>query len=96
MSTDSSYCKRKRMLWGGLLIGFGAVALLDRMAMLQIQSIGHYWPFILVLAGINNLLEYPEQKYVLRGMWLIFLGVWLFVSLQQIWASSSSIPGRFS
>jgi len=85
VGTYSSYYWRRRVLWGGMLIAFGTLALLHQMDVVRIQSIGHYWPVIPVFAGINNILEYPNPRYVFRGLWLIFLGAWLFASIEQIW-----------
>lgn len=50
-----------RLFWGGLLIIFGLLLLLDRMNVLEFNQIIHdYWPLILVFIGIKMIL-FPAQ-----------------------------------
>ncbi len=83
-STSSNYVWRRRILFGGLLIAYGVLAILNTLGAFHIDSIQHYWPLILIALGVNSICEYPSAKHVRRGVWYVSLGVWLFVSLQQI------------
>jgi hypothetical protein len=78
MSTENSYRQRKQMMWGLVLIVVGLVFLLDRMNVLDASDIWHYWPLLLVVAGINQTIGYPSAKEFTNGLWLVFIGFWLF------------------
>ncbi|HAV35259.1 MAG TPA: hypothetical protein DCX52_02700 [Massilia sp.] len=78
MSTENSYRQRKQMMWGLVLILVGLVFLLDRMDVLDASDIWHYWPLLLVVAGINQTIGYPSAKEFANGLWLVFIGFWLF------------------
>ena len=78
MSTENSYRQRKQMMWGLVLILVGLVFLLDRMDVLDASEIWHYWPLLLVVAGINQTIGYPSAKEFTNGLWLVFIGLWLF------------------
>ncbi len=52
---------RGRLFWGGILIVFGILLLLDRMNVLEIGEVVHdYWPLILVVIGIKMIL-FPSR-----------------------------------
>lgn len=78
MSTENAYTQRKQMMWGLVLIVVGVVVLLDRFDVLDIQEIWHYWPLLLVVAGINQTIGYPSAKEFTNGLWTVFTGLWLF------------------
>lgn len=78
MSTENAYTQRKQMMWGLVLIVVGVVVLLDRFDVLDIHDIWHYWPLLLVVAGINQTIGYPSAKEFTNGLWTVFTGLWLF------------------
>lgn len=50
-----------RLFWGGLLILFGVLLLLDRLDLLQFgEAIHNFWPLILVFIGIKMIL-FPSR-----------------------------------
>jgi len=78
MGTENSYRQRKQMMWGLVLIVVGLVFLLDRMGIADADELWHYWPLLLVVAGINQTIGYPSAKEFTNGLWLVFIGLWLF------------------
>jgi len=83
--TNASHHWRKHTLWGGLLVLLGGGMLVAELGFDWLPHIEHYWPFLLVLVGVNRLLDYPHPRHVSKGLWLIFVGLWLFVCLEHLW-----------
>ena len=84
MSTENSYRQRKQMMWGLVLILVGLVFLLDRMDVLDASEIWHYWPLLLVVAGINQTIGYPSAREFSNGLWTVFIGLWLFACFNHV------------
>jgi hypothetical protein len=84
VSTESSYQWRKQILWGLLLIGFGTMVLLDRLGWLEFDQLWHYWPWILVVAGVNKMIGFPSARDFTSGLWNVFIGLWLFANLEAV------------
>lgn len=80
---------------GTILIIFGIVMLLHQLDVIYlydfgIHSIWHLWPFILVIIGIGKLVDAPTLYHIGKGMWWIFLGLWLYVSIYHVYGLSFS------
>lgn len=80
---------------GTILIIFGIVMLLHQLDVIYlydfgIRSIWHLWPFILVIIGIGKLVDAPSLYHIGKGMWWIFLGLWLYVSIYHVYGLSFS------
>jgi uncharacterized membrane protein HdeD (DUF308 family) len=84
MSSENSYTTRKQMMWGLVLIAVGVVFLLDRMYIIEAESLWHYWPLLLVVAGINQTIGYPSARQFRNGLWTIFTGLWLFAVFEGL------------
>lgn len=83
------------VLIGVILILFGTMLLLHKTDIiyldeLGIQSIWHLWPFIIVLFGIGKLFDAPSVYHCGNGLWLIFIGLWLYVSIYHVYGLSFS------
>jgi hypothetical protein len=79
---------RKRIIFALILIGIGALAVLQNTNMIDIGSIWTLWPFLLVAFGINHLIGTRNPSEIGTGIWLCFLGLWLYVSLEGVWGLS--------
>ncbi|HAT33994.1 MAG TPA: hypothetical protein DCW29_25060 [Janthinobacterium sp.] len=88
MENDSRYYWRKQLLWGLLLIAVGAVFLLDRLDLLELDQLWHYWPLLLVVFGVNKLLPPSSPRRILGGLWLIYFAAWYYVSFEGLWGLS--------
>ncbi|SFM19139.1 LiaF transmembrane domain-containing protein [Rugamonas rubra] len=83
---------RKQLLWGMLLIVFGALVLLDRAELLELdfdlRRIWHYWPWLLVVFGISDMLPPSSPRLFLNGLWKVFFAAWWYVSYEHVWGLS--------
>lgn len=92
----SAYCNdpgrrnRKRIFWGLLLIGAGCLFLLDRMDIVDIEEIWRYWPLLIVLSGLVEILSASKFKHVTKGFFEMVLGVWLYASIESLWGLTFS------
>ncbi|MDN4059960.1 DUF5668 domain-containing protein [Massilia sp. YIM B02769] len=84
MGTENSYRQRKQMMWGLVLIAVGVAFLLDRMDVLDIATLWHYWPLLLVVAGVNQTIGYPSAREFTSGLWTVFIGLWLFAVFEGL------------
>jgi hypothetical protein len=88
VKTDVNYELRRSILWGLVLIALGVAFLLDRADILDIDQVWHYWPLILVGFGVNKMIAYATARQFVGGLWLVFLGLWLFASSEQLFGLS--------
>ncbi|WP_036166057.1 LiaI-LiaF-like domain-containing protein [Massilia sp. 9096] len=92
MNSEASYHLRRQVLWGLLLVGLGTAFLLDQMHIIEITDYWHYAPLLLVLAGINQTIGYPSAGEFSRGLWNVFIGLYLFAVLEGLfgltWSNS--------
>ena len=84
MQSEASYHLRRQVLWGLLLVGLGLAFLLDKMNIVEIQSLWHYAPLLLVVIGINQTIGYPSGREFANGLWTVFIGLWLFAVLEGL------------
>jgi len=78
MSTEQSYRLRKQMIWGVLLIVVGGTVLLDHLGVIDVGPLWRYSPLLLVVFGLNQLIGPPSAREFGSGLWLVFIGLWLF------------------
>jgi hypothetical protein len=83
VNSEKSYQLRRQLMWGLLMIGFGVMLLLEQMDILDIHSIWHYWPLVMVVYGINKMIGYPTAKHFTSGLWTMLLGLWLFAVINN-------------
>jgi len=83
---------RQRLLWGIALVALGTVFLLDRVAVLDLtQYLGpqtrwwHGLPVLFALGGAISVVCAQSAWHVLKGLFSIVFGVWVFVCLEQLW-----------
>ena len=84
MNIQHSYAARKQVMWGLVLIAVGVIFLLDRMDLVDVRSLWHYWPLLIVAAGINQTIGYPSAREFSNGLWTVFIGLWLFAVFENI------------
>jgi len=84
MGSDNNYTTRKQMMWGLVLIVLGIIFLLDRLYIVDAETLWHYWPLLLVVVGINQTIGYPTARQFRNGLWTIFTGLWLFAVFEGL------------
>ncbi len=72
------------MFVGGMLILIGSILMLQRFAIVHIDSIWNFWPFIFVVMGASKIITALNAREFGAGIWFIFLGLWLYVSINQV------------
>ena len=77
-----------RISFGILFIILGVGLLLAKFDIIAIGSIWNYWPAIFVIMGTAKLINAFSLQEIGAGIWWIFFGSWLFVSLNHIWGLS--------
>jgi hypothetical protein len=78
MRNNESYRRRRQAMWGLLLVALGTGLFLDQMGMFDIERLWHYWPLLLVVAGINRMIGFPSARDFTSGLWTACIGAWLF------------------
>jgi hypothetical protein len=85
MGKDKEQHWRKQLTWGIILTGVGVAFLLDRSGALHWGTAWRYWPLLLVVAGISNLVPPTNVKLVLDGLSYVFFGAWFYCAFEHIW-----------
>lgn len=73
-----------RMILGLFLMVVGILALLDNLYVIELGSLWRFWPLIIVVLGLNKLINTATVRERGEGIWWIFLGLWLFVSIYHV------------
>lgn len=76
---------RRSIAWGVALIVAGGVLIADRLNYLQLGPVWNYWPFLLVIAGLIDILTARRLTRAVHGLSLIVVGMWLYACLQHLW-----------
>ena len=71
-------------MWGLVLVCFGVVIFLDQMDLVEMRELWHYSPLLLIVFGVNKMIGYPTAKHFTSGLWLLFMGVWLFAVFEHL------------
>lgn len=69
-------------MWGLVLVGIGTAFLLDRLGLFDIDQLWHYWPLLLVVVGINEMIGYPTARQFSSGFATTCVGLWLFACFE--------------
>jgi len=73
------------LVFGALLIGIGTILLLDRFEILEARDIFHYWPAILVVIGVLNLLKRDCVGSRVGGAIMTVVGGVLLLDRLDLW-----------
>jgi len=60
------------VVWGTVLCGVGLIILLDHMGIVNAGRLWNFWPLIIVVAGVVNVVQAGRRPW---GAFLIFLGI---------------------
>ena len=73
----------KQAFTGLLMMAAGVVLLLDQQGVIEIGSIGRYWPLLLVVLGLWKVLAPREERDVAGGAMLVVFGSWILACTHQ-------------
>lgn len=85
----------KPLITGGILILIGFLFLVDELSWFHVGHVFSLWPFILVVIGISKMIGTRSTHDFISGSWLIFLGLWLYVSIQNVLGLSFAVTWPF-
>ena len=70
---------------GILLLVVGIVLMMQNFKLFYIGSLWSYWPLGLSIIGIVKLANAESKKQFGEGIWWIFIGAWLYVSIHHVY-----------
>nr|WP_315396104.1 DUF5668 domain-containing protein [uncultured Duganella sp.] len=89
MNVETAYQWRKQLVWGLLMIAVGCAILLERAGYLEfelnIATLWRYWPWLVVIAGVTQIIPPTTPQYLLSGLGSIFFAGWWYVSFNRVW-----------
>ena len=85
MEQTHMYTNGGRLGIGIVLILLGALFLAHNLDIIYVDHIGRYWPVVFIVIGLVKLLGGGANPQHGSGLGWIFLGAWLFISLNGIW-----------
>ena len=84
MKKDGRRDARGSVTIGLFMIAAGMVLVLDHMGVVQIGSIGSWWPLLVVAIGLGKIVSPVPERDLAEGVMLMVLGAW-FLSVVHYW-----------
>ena len=75
---------------GIVLISAGLLLMMQKFQMIDVGSVWSQWPLIFVIIGAVKLSQMENKKDLGEGIWWIFIGTWLYVSIRHLFGLSFS------
>ncbi len=77
------------------LVLFGSLLLFQQLDLFYLEDFGvrsfwHLWPFLIVLIGAGKIIDSQTPRSIGSGAWLIFIGLWLYVSIYHVYGLTFS------
>ena len=85
MKDATPHAWRNQMVWGLVIIAAGVAFLLERTGHADILDLWHYFPLLLAIAGLSNLVPPTTTRLVMSGLSCLGFALWLYVSLERLW-----------
>ena len=82
---ESKRHARKRIFWGLILVGLGVMFLFEHFEALELAMMWRFWPLILLVSGLVDVLSATRWKHIGEGMNQIVIGGWLLACLEHLW-----------
>lgn len=73
---------------GIILISAGLLLMLQNFHFIHFGSVWSQWPLIFVIIGAVKLAQMNDKRDLGEGIWWIFIGIWLYVSVRQLFGLS--------
>jgi len=84
MSNDSQQIRRQ-FIWGILIICMGVMFLMSRNDWVELSQLWRYWPVVVILFGINNMIPPTNGKRFVEGLSQVAFACWFWAALEQMW-----------
>lgn len=84
MSAENSNKPSSQVMSGVVLIVVGVTIFVRHMDLFDIDRLIAYWPLAIAALGLGKMLFYPDARQFCSGVWLVFLGLWLFAVLEHM------------
>ncbi|MCV2370877.1 LiaI-LiaF-like domain-containing protein [Roseateles oligotrophus] len=89
MQDDAARCAPKgryqSITAGLILIGLGCLFFADNRGWLELRKLQSYWPAIIGLIGLSQMIAARNADQMAKGGLLVFLSAWLYASLEHLW-----------
>ena len=79
--------RHRGLLTGVGLILVGILFLLHNLDVIDFRYSWESWPLLLVFFGVIRMLERSDRS---SGLWLVLIGLWLFVNERELWGFTYS------
>jgi len=76
---------RKQILWGLLIVAAGVAFLMNREDMLEVSMLWTYWPVILLIFGLNNMILPADGKQFMDGLGQVAFAAWFYAANERLW-----------
>lgn len=70
---------------GVILLTIGFVLMLQNFNLISIDSVWSYWMVVPVIIGIVKIATMESKKDFGKGVWWIFIGMWLYISIKHVY-----------
>lgn len=77
---------------GVMLMVLGSVFLVQRAGLLSLAAVWQWWPSLLIVIGVVNLVAPRTGKGRGSGLWLLLLGTWLLLDTLRVISIHDSWP----
>jgi hypothetical protein len=77
--------RQQAIVTGLILIGLGAIFFADGRGWLELHKLRSYWPAIIGLVGLSQMIGARDAGQFAKGSFLVFLSMWLYASLENLW-----------
>ena len=75
--------RRKRAVWGVILIALGAWFLLARLGLIDQFAWRPMWPSILIVIGLAWIIVPGSRRQIASGVSFVLIGLWFFACIQH-------------
>ena len=83
MKRDAKAQDRGKVFIGLMLIGLGILLLLGQLRVLDLPRIWHWWPAILMIIGLGQVVSPASARQAASGVSLILFGLWFFAVFEH-------------
>jgi hypothetical protein len=85
MPEQESRRNHPELTWGIILIVAGGIWLLNNIGVVSLHRFWSHWPLLIVLYGVIRLFQSSNWDQRGHALWVVFIGAWLYVSIQRFW-----------